>query len=84
MFGLSLAAMFATPGVRPGSGGLRQGGGGFAMLISNVSVQKELKLDDEQIDKAKELPTRPEAMTEMREKMQGLSRKNGAPRGRRS
>jgi len=31
------------------------GGGGIAMLIGNESVQKELKLDDTQVTKAKEL-----------------------------
>ncbi len=30
------------------------GGGGLAGLIGNASVQKELKLDDKQVEKAKE------------------------------
>jgi hypothetical protein len=34
------------------------GGGGIAMLLSNTSVQQELKLDEAQIDKAKELGTK--------------------------
>ena len=31
------------------------GGGGIGMLLSNASVQQELKLDATQIEKAKEL-----------------------------
>ncbi len=54
--------------------GLRAGARGFgwaaaaalAMLIGNESVQKELKLDDEQVEKAKEFAEK--AREEMREK----------------
>jgi hypothetical protein len=44
-----------------------------AMLIGNESVQKELKLDDQQIGKAKEFADKArEKMTEVREQLQGL------------
>jgi hypothetical protein len=71
MFGLSVAAMFATPAFAQGRGGFGRGGGGFAMLLGNASVQKELKLDDDQTTKANELGQK--MMAEMREKMEGVS-----------
>ncbi len=76
MVGLGLAAILAAPAMAQGQGrgfGRGFGGGGVSMLIGNESVQKELKLDDTQTEKAKELATKNrEKMTELREKLQGL------------
>jgi hypothetical protein len=57
MVGLGLVALLAGPALAQGQGrGFGMfGGGGVAMLIGNESVQKELKLDDKQVEKAKEL-----------------------------
>jgi hypothetical protein len=55
--GFGLVALLAGPALAQGQGrgfGM-MGGGGVAMLIGNESVQKELKLDDTQTTKAKEL-----------------------------
>ena len=63
MLGLGLVALLASPALAQGQGrGFGMGGGGgLAVLIGNDSVQKELKLDDKQIEKAKEfVPRRPE------------------------
>jgi hypothetical protein len=47
--------------------------GGYAMLVGNEAVQKELKLDDQQIEKAKELADKArEEFGAVREKLQGL------------
>jgi K+/H+ antiporter YhaU regulatory subunit KhtT len=73
--GLGVVAMLAgAPAAHAqGRGFGYGGGGGITMVISNSGVQKELKLDDAQIEKAKELATSTrEKMTEMREKLQGL------------
>jgi len=54
--GLGLVALLSGPAfAQGGRGGGMMGGGGIAMLIGNESVQKELKLDDTQVTKAKEL-----------------------------
>ena len=53
-------------------------GGNYAGLLGNESVQKELKLDDKQIEKAKELAEK--TSEEMREKIAGPA----GPRGRRN
>jgi hypothetical protein len=54
--GVSLVAILAGPALAQGRGGGRGfGGGGLGMLLSNTSVQKELKLDEAQVDKAREL-----------------------------
>jgi len=55
--GLGLVALLSGPAFAQGQGrGMgMMGGGGVAMLIGNESVQKELKLDDTQVTKAKEL-----------------------------
>ena len=56
MVGLGLVALIAGPAAAQGRrGGFGRGGGSLAMLLGNESVQKELKLDDTQIEKAKEL-----------------------------
>jgi len=71
-----MAAILAAPAMAQGQGrgfGGMMGGGGISMLIGNESVQKEIKLDDQQTEKAKELATKNrEKMTELREKLQGL------------
>ncbi len=55
--GLGLVALLCGPAfAQGGRGGMgMMGGGGISMLIGNESVQKELKLDDTQVTKAKEL-----------------------------
>jgi hypothetical protein len=73
MFGLSLVALVATPAFAQGRGFGMMGGGGVAMLIGNESVQQELKLDDKQVEKAKEFADKArEKMRENREALQGL------------
>jgi hypothetical protein len=74
MFGLSLIALAASPAFAQGGRGFGMGGGGgYAMLIGNEGVQKELKLDDTQVEKAKEFAEKArEKQTEIREKLQGL------------
>jgi hypothetical protein len=62
VLGLGLAALIASPALAQGQG--RGMGGGF--LLGNPSVQKELKLDDAQKEKATKLAA------EMREKRQGF------------
>jgi hypothetical protein len=48
-------------------------GGNLAMLLANSGVQKELKLDDQQAEKSKELAEKTrEKMQEVRESLQGL------------
>jgi len=60
---LALTALLASPAFAQGRGGMGMGGNPV-MLLGNASVQKELKLDDKQIDEAKNLAS------ESREKMQ--------------
>jgi hypothetical protein len=75
MVGLGLVALLAGPALAQGQGrgfGM-MGGGGLAMLIGNASVQKELKLDEKQVDKAKDYAASArEKFAEIREKLQGL------------
>ncbi len=55
--GVGLVALLSGPALAQGGGrgfGM-MGGGGVGMLIGNESVQKELKLDDTQVTKAKEV-----------------------------
>jgi hypothetical protein len=71
LVGLSVVAMLAAPAFAQGrGGGFGRGGGTLAGLLGNASVQKELKLDDEQTGKAKEVSEKFGA--EAREKRQGL------------
>ena len=73
VFGLSLVALVASPAFAQGGRGFGMGGGGYATLIGNSGVQKELKLDDQQIEKAKELAAKArEDMQGVRDKLQGL------------
>jgi hypothetical protein len=76
MVGLGLVALLAGPALAQGQGrggfGM-MGGGGLGGLIGNTSVQKELKLDDTQVTKAKEYADKArEKATENRSKLEGL------------
>jgi hypothetical protein len=68
--GLGLVVLLAGPAMAQGRGFGRGFGGGYGMLLTNASVQKELKLDDKQVEKAKEVADK--AREEMQEKGQGL------------
>ena len=80
LLGLGLAG----PGRRPsrkrqGQGrGMGRFGGNYAGLLGNASVQKELKLDDSQVEKAKALAEK--TMEGMREKFQDLQDLQGQER----
>lgn len=68
---LGLAALLASPAWAQRGG--RGFGFGPGMLLSNKSVQQELKLDDQQIEKAKGLSEQVATkMREMRESLTGL------------
>src|SRR5437870_9223595 len=71
---LGVVAMLAGPAAaQQGRGFGRGGGGNLATLAANTSVQKELKLDDQQVEKAKELAEKTrEKLREVRESLQGL------------
>jgi hypothetical protein len=69
ILGLSLVTLLSGPAAAQGGRGFGRGGS-VAYLLSNESVQKELKLDDKQLEKAKELAEK--TGEEMREKFQGL------------
>ena len=72
---LGLVALMAGPALaQQGRGGGRGGfGGGLGMLLSNASVQQELKLDATQIEKAKDVAAKArEKMTASRESLQSL------------
>jgi hypothetical protein len=69
--GLGLVAIIAGPAAAQGQGrGFFGRGGNLAQLLGNESVQKELKLDDQQVEKAKALADK--TGEEMREKFQEL------------
>jgi hypothetical protein len=74
MVGLGLFALLVSPVMAQGRGfGMFGGGGGISMLIGNASVQTELKLDDQQKEKAKEVADKNrEKMTAARQDFQGL------------
>ena len=78
ILGVSLVALAASPAYAQGRGGFGRGGG-LGMLLGNASVQKELKLDDDQTTKANELGQKLGA--EMREKMQDLSQEERREKG---
>ncbi len=76
---LGLVALMAGPALaqqgRGGGGGRGYGGGGIGMLLSNASVQQELKLDATQIEKAKELSTKlREKVTAVTQGLEGQER----------
>jgi hypothetical protein len=70
LVGLSMVAILAAPAFAQGRGGFGRGGGSMYSLLGNASVQKELKLNDEQIGKAKEVSEK--LGGEAREKFQGF------------
>jgi hypothetical protein len=70
LLGLGLVALIVSPAAAQGQGRGMFRGGNYAMLLGNESVQKELKLDDKQVEKGKELAEK--TGEEMREKFQGL------------
>jgi len=72
--GMGLLALIAGPAVAQQGRGFGFGGGGnLATLAANTGVQKELKLDDQQVEKAKELAEKTrEKMRETRETLQAL------------
>jgi len=72
---LGLVVILAGPAMaQQGRGGGRGfGGGGLGMLMSNASVQQELKLDATQIEKAKEVAEKArEKFTAQRDTLQSL------------
>jgi len=72
-----LVALLASPALAQGGrgGGMFGGGGGISTLIGNESVQKELKLDDKQVEKAKEIGQKNrEKFTAAREETKDLDR----------
>jgi Spy/CpxP family protein refolding chaperone len=74
VLGLGLVALVAPSALAQGPRGGGFGGGGGAMLLSNKSVQQELKLDAEQVEKATKLSDEQRTkMREAREKLQDLS-----------
>jgi hypothetical protein len=73
MVGLGLVALLASPALAQGQGRGGFGMGGLAGLIGNTSVQKELKLDEKQAEKAKEYAASArEKAAENRSKLEGL------------
>jgi hypothetical protein len=74
LLGLGLVALIAGPAAAQGQGrGFFGRGGNPAMLLANASVQQELKLDDKQVEKAKDLAEKMgEKMRDARESLQGL------------
>jgi hypothetical protein len=68
--GLGLVAVLANPAFAQGRGGFGRGFGGLAFYVGNESVQKELKLDDKQVEKAKEVAQK--IGDERRSKMEGF------------
>jgi pantoate kinase len=74
IMGLGLLALIAGPAVAQQGRGFGFGGGGnLATLAANTGVQKELRLDDQQVEKAKDLAEKTrEKMRETRETLQGL------------
>jgi hypothetical protein len=75
LVGFGLVALLAGPALAQGQGRGFGGmfGGGVGMLLGNESVQKELKLDDKQVEKAKELADKNrEKMMAARDEFQNL------------
>jgi hypothetical protein len=67
-----LVAVLAGPALAQGRGGYGGGGGGL-MLIANPSVQKELKLDETQVEKAREFSEAQRAKRqELNSQLEGL------------
>jgi hypothetical protein len=74
----------ATPAMAQGRGGSGFGGrAGLSMLLSNASVQDELKLDDSQKEKARDFAEKSmEKMRAAREELQGLEQEERGKRVR--
>jgi len=74
MVALGLVALLASPALAQGQGrGFGMGGFGLGGLIGNGSVQKELKLDEKQVEKATEYAATARAKgAENRSKLEGL------------
>jgi Spy/CpxP family protein refolding chaperone len=69
-----MVAVLAAPAMAQGRGGMGMGMGGPVNLLANPAVQKELKLDDAQKEKATAIATEVrEKMTEVRSKLEGLT-----------
>ncbi len=65
--------MLSVPAMAQGRGRGFGGGGGIGMLLANASVQQELKLDEGQIEKAKELADKTrEKFMASRDTLEGL------------
>jgi hypothetical protein len=68
-----MVAVLAGPAMAQGRGGFGGGMGGPINLLGNPSVQKELKLDDSQKEKATALSTETrDKMMGLRDKLEGL------------
>ena len=78
LLGLGLVALVAGPAAAQQGRGFGRMGGNYAGLLGNASVQKELKLEDSQTDKAKALAEK--TGEEMREKFQDLQGLEGQER----
>lgn len=73
ILGVSLALLLTSPAFAQGRGGRGGFGGGLGMLLGNASVQQELKLDDSQKEKAKEVADKVrEKMMAARSEFEGL------------
>jgi hypothetical protein len=81
---LGLAALMATPAMaQQRRGGGFFGRGGLASLITNASVQEELKLDDSQKEKAKEAGEKArEKFASARDEFQNLSQEERGKKAR--
>jgi hypothetical protein len=73
LLGIGAVALLAGPAFAQGRGFGMGGGGGYGTLVGNSSVQAELKLDDQQKEKAKECAEKARSEgQEMRQKLEGL------------
>jgi hypothetical protein len=73
MVGFGLVALLAGPALAQGQGRGFGMMGGYGGLIGNASVQAELKLDDQQKEKAKEFADKAREKAQgIREQLQGL------------
>jgi len=79
-FAAALTMAVTAEAQGPRGRGLGMMGGGGYMLLGNKSVQQELKLSDEQAEKATKLINDVQAKT--REKMEGLSQEERREKGR--
>ncbi|WZP00881.1 hypothetical protein EP7_002539 [Isosphaeraceae bacterium EP7] len=81
LLAFGLMALISTPALaQQGRGGFGGGFGGGAMLLTNEGVQKELKLEDDQVSKVKTLAD--ELRTKSRDGFQSLQSLEGEERGK--